>query len=150
LRWIKNRYFHRVGPRDWVFAAKVDKANGKTVFMKLFSASSTPIRRHVKIKSEAHPYDMTWEPYFEKRRILLVKDELALYGRVKKLWQAQKGKCPICQGDFTLETGWQMHRVIPMLHGGKETLSNLQLLHPNCHRQLHNQDRKRVAAPDQP
>jgi len=148
--WIKNRYFHRVGPRDWVFAAKVDKANGKTVFMKLFSASSTPIRRHVKIKSEAHPYDMAWEPYFEKRRILLVKDELALYGRVKKLWQAQKGKCPICQGDFTLETGWQMHRVIPMLHGGKETLSNLQLLHPNCHRQLHSQDRKCVSAPSQP
>jgi RNA-directed DNA polymerase len=148
--WIKNRYFHRIGPRDWVFAAKVDKANGKTVFMKLFSASSTPIRRHVKIKSEAHPYDMAWEPYFEKRRILLVKDELALYGRVKKLWQAQKGKCPICQGDFTLETGWQMHRVIPMLHGGKETLSNLQLLHPNCHRQLHSQDRKCVSAPSQP
>jgi RNA-directed DNA polymerase len=149
-RWIKNRYFHRFGPRDWVFAAKVNKANGKNVFMKLFSAMSTPIRRHVKIKSEAYPYDMAWEPYFEKRKILMVKDDLALYGRVKRLWQAQKGKCPICHGDFTLETGWHMHRVIPKLHGGKETLSNLQLLHPNCHRQLHNQDRRRVAAPDKP
>jgi RNA-directed DNA polymerase len=147
-RWIKTRYFHVIGPRNWVFATKVKRANGKTEYMNLYSAASTPIQRHVKIKSEACPYDMTWEPYFEERKIQKVKNDLALYGRVKKLWQAQKGKCPICQGDFTSETGWHMHRVIPKLHGGKETLSNLQLLHPNCHRQLHNQDRRRVAAPD--
>ena len=146
-RWVKNRYFRRIGTKDWVFATKVDKANGKTVLMKLYSATSTPIRRHVKIKSEANPYDMDWEPYFEKRKILKAKDDLALFGRVKRLWQAQKGKCPICQGDLTLDTGWQMHRVIPKLHGGKEILSNLQLLHPNCHRQLHSQDRKYVADP---
>jgi RNA-directed DNA polymerase len=146
-RWIKDRYFHTIKSRTWVFAVKTKRPNGKTDYMKLFSAASTPIRRHVKIKAEAHPYDMVWEPYFEKRKILMVRDDLALFGRVKKLWQAQEGKCPICQGDFTLETGWQMHRVIPRLQGGKETLSNLQLLHPNCHRQLHSQDRKCVTAP---
>jgi hypothetical protein len=26
-----------------------------------------PIKRHVKIKSEANPYDPAWEGYFEKR-----------------------------------------------------------------------------------
>jgi RNA-directed DNA polymerase len=146
-RWIKNRYFHRIGPRDWVFAVKFKLANGKTDFLRLYSAMNTPIQRHVKIKSEACPYNMAWEPYLENRKILKAKDDLALYGRVKKLWQAQKGKCPICQEDFTLETGWQMHRVIPKLHGGKDTLSNLQLLHPNCHRQLHSHDYKCVADP---
>jgi len=137
-RWIKNRYFHRIGPRDWVFAVKFKLDNGKTDFMRLYSAMSTPIQRHVKIKSEACPYNMAWEPYFEHRKILKAKDDLALYKRVKKLWQAQKGKCPICQEGFTLEPGWwQIHLVVPKLLGGKETLSNLQLLHPNCHRQLH-------------
>ncbi|MFZ5451281.1 MAG: group II intron reverse transcriptase/maturase [Thermodesulfobacteriota bacterium] len=149
-RWIKARYFHKIGPREWVFAAKVKKDNGKIDFMRLYSAASTPIRRHVKIKAEAHPYDMTWEPYFEKRQTLKVKDDLALYGRVKKLWQAQKGKCPICQKDFSKETGWHMHHVIPRLQGGKGILSNLQLLHPNCHRQLHSQDCKCVSVPSQP
>ena len=100
-RWIKDRYFHKIGPRNWVFAVKVEKSNGKTDYRKLYSAASTPIRRHVKIKAEAHPYDMAWESYFEKRNIHKVKDDLTLYGRVKKLWQAQKGKCPICQGDIT-------------------------------------------------
>lgn len=146
-RWIKNRYFHRFGPRDWVFAVKVNKANGGTIFVKLYSAGCTPILRHVKIKSEAHPYDMAWEPYFEKRKILSVKDDLALFGRAKRLWQDQKGKCPICHGNITLETGWQTHRVFPMLQGSKETLSNLQLWHPTCQQQLHSQDSKYVADP---
>jgi len=147
-RWIKNRYFHTIKSRTWIFAVKTKLSDGKTDYMRLYSAASTPIRRHVKIKAEAYPYDMTWEPYFEGRKTQKVKDDLALYGRVTKLWQAQKGKCPICQKDFTMETGWHMHHVIPKLQGGKDILSNLQLLHPNCHRQLHNQDRRRVAAPD--
>jgi len=149
-RWIKNRYFHTIKSRTWIFAVKTKLSDGKTDYMRLYSAASTPIRRHVKIKSEAYPYDMTWEPYFEVRKTQKVKDDLALYGRVTKLWQAQKGKCPICQEDFTMETGWHMHHVIPKLQGGKDILSNLQLLHPNCHRQLHNQDRKSVSAPAQP
>jgi len=90
---------------------------------------------------------MAWEPYFENRKALLVKNDLALYGRVRRFWQAQKGKCPICHGDFTLVTGWHMHRVIPKLQGGKDVLSNLQLLHPICHRQLHKQDCQYVADP---
>jgi RNA-directed DNA polymerase len=141
-RWIKDRYFHVVGPRKWVFAVKTKKDSGKPAYMELFSAVSTPIRRHVKIKAEAHPYDMTWEPYFEKRSILKTKGDRALNEWVKKLWQAQEGKCPICQEKITRKTGWNKHRIIPGLLGGKYILSNLQLLHPNCHRQLHSQDRK--------
>jgi RNA-directed DNA polymerase len=148
-RWIKNRYFHTIGSRTWVFAAKIDLGKGKTGYRKLYSAASTPIRRHVKIKSEACPFDMAWEPYFEKRKILKAKEDPALYGWIKRLWLAQQGKCPICQRDLTRETGWYTHYVIPMLQGGKDILSNLQLLHPNCHRQLHNQNRKGVAAPCQ-
>ena len=149
-RWIKARYFHRFGSRDWIFAVKIETPKGKTDFVKLYSAMSTPIQRHVKIKSEACPYDMTWEPYFEERRIQKVEKDPAITRWVKKLWQAQKGKCPICQGYITRKTGWNEHRIIPGLQGGKYILSNLQLLHPNCHRQLHSQDRKYAAAPCQP
>ncbi|MFZ5451276.1 MAG: group II intron reverse transcriptase/maturase [Thermodesulfobacteriota bacterium] len=149
-RWIKNRYFHTIKSRDWVFAVRVKRDDGRSKDLELYRSMNTPIHRHVKIKAEAHPYDMAWEPYFEKRQTLKVKDDLALYGRVKKLWQAQKGKCPICQKDFSNETGWHMHHVIPRLQGGKGILSNLQLLHPNCHRQLHSQDCKCVSAPSQP
>jgi RNA-directed DNA polymerase len=89
---------------------------------------------------------MAWELYFEERITRKVKGSLVLKKRVKKLWQMQKGKCPKCQGEMTKETGWNEHRIIPGLLGGKYILSNLQLLHPKCHRQLHSQDRKCVAA----
>jgi RNA-directed DNA polymerase len=125
-------------------------SGGKTGYVKLYSAATTPIQRHVKIKSEACPYNMDWEPYFEKRRIIKIKDDQNLCRRVKKLWLAQKGKCPSCQLDITLEKGWHTHRVTPILQGGKDILPNLQLLHPHCHRQLHSLGRKRVAAPEQP
>ena len=146
-KWIRARYFHTIKSKAWVFAANVKKENGKTKLMELYTAASTPIRRHAKIKAEACPYDIAWEPYFEDKTIRKVKNDLALCGRIKKLWQAQKGKCMICQEDFSKKTGWHMHHVIPKLQGGKDTLSNLQLLHPNCHRQLHNQDPKCVTAP---
>jgi hypothetical protein len=29
--------------------------------------SSVPIRRHIKIRSDANPYDPYWKGYFEKR-----------------------------------------------------------------------------------
>ena len=149
-RWIKARYFHKFGSRNGVFAAKAEKNNGKTDFRKLYLTSNTPIRRHVKIKAEAHPFDMIWESYFEERITRKVKDNLILKERVKKLWQMQKGKCLKCQGRITKETGWNEHRIIPGLLGGRYILSNLQLLHPNCHRQLHSRDRKCVTAPSYP
>jgi RNA-directed DNA polymerase len=144
--WIKNRYFHTINFRDWVFAVKA-KCDGKPKYLKLYSAASTPIRRHIKIRAVAHPFDMAYELYFEERIARKVKDSLVMKRRVKELWQMQKGKCPRCQGSITKETGWNEHRIVPGLHGGKYILSNLQLLHPNCHRQLHSQDRRCVTAP---
>jgi RNA-directed DNA polymerase len=146
-KWIKARYFHRIKSRNWVFAIKASKTNGRSKDLELYSAASTPIRRHVKIKADAHPFDIAWEPYFEERITHKVKDSLVLKERVKELWQMQNGKCLKCQGEITKETGWNEHRIIPGLLGGKYILSNLQLLHPNCHRQLHSQDRKCVTAP---
>ena len=52
--------------------------------MKLYSAASTPIRRHVKIKAEAQPYDMAWELYFEERKIQKVQ------GRPGLIWTGQE------------------------------------------------------------
>jgi len=46
-RWIKNRYFHKIGSRTWVFAVKRKLSDGSTDYMKLYSAARTPIRRHV-------------------------------------------------------------------------------------------------------
>jgi RNA-directed DNA polymerase len=63
-----------------------------------------------------------------------------LQGREKLLtiWKRQKGRCPICYQAVTRETGWDIHHVIPRAKGGGDRLSNLEMLHLNCHRQHHN------------
>jgi len=146
-KWIKDRYFHTIKSRQWVFAVKSKRSDGRIDYMELYSAASTPIRRHVKIKSEACPYDKTWEPYFKDRKLRKGKDDLTLFGRAKKLWQVQKGRCPICLEDISLNMKWRILDVQPRPHGSQDILSNPQLLHPNCLRQLLSQNRKHVADP---
>jgi RNA-directed DNA polymerase len=60
LKWIKSKYLQRNGFKNWVFCEKGGK-------LQLLRMSDTPIRRHIKIKSEANPYDPLWKKYFEKR-----------------------------------------------------------------------------------
>ena len=59
-RWIKSKYFQIKGARNWVFSEKRSK-------LELLAMSSVPIRRHIKIRSNANPYDPHWKDYFEKR-----------------------------------------------------------------------------------
>ena len=58
--WIKAKYFQTKGTRNWVFSERKGK-------LELLDMSSTPIRRHVKIKADANPYDPQWKSYFDKR-----------------------------------------------------------------------------------
>lgn len=66
--WIKSKYFRSQGPRNWIFHAK-PKADGNNTRpnIDLFSANSVAIKRHVKIKAEATPYDPRFTEYFRKR-----------------------------------------------------------------------------------
>ena len=98
-----------------------------------------PIQRHTKVKGEANPYDPAWEPYFEER--LGVKMAGTLVGRwtLRLLWKEQGGICPVCHQKITTVTGWHNHHILWRTHGGKDTIENRVLVHPNCHQQIHSQ-----------
>jgi 5-methylcytosine-specific restriction endonuclease McrA len=53
------------------------------------------------------------------------------------LWCQQDGACPWCGRQITPWSGWSRHHIIPRYRGGTDALANLQLLHPQCHRELH-------------
>ncbi|HEV8713221.1 MAG TPA: HNH endonuclease signature motif containing protein [Candidatus Binatia bacterium] len=55
------------------------------------------------------------------------------------LWRQQQGRCPVCQERITKLTGWQTHHLIWKSHGGMDCASNLILLHPGCHQEVHRQ-----------
>ena len=75
--WVKDRYFARLGNRDWMF---VDKRRAGLVKSQdtvevrdpvrrstLPYLSSISVRRHVKIRMGANPFDPAWADYFEAR-----------------------------------------------------------------------------------
>lgn len=136
ISWIKQKYFIQKGTRNWVFGTKV-KENGEEKWISLIKVSDTPIRRHIKIQSEANPYDPKWSEYFKSRRILLMKENFNDRKTLLKLWTRQEGICPICKEPITEDTGWNAHHILPRVLGGTDEMPNLVLLHPNCHRQAH-------------
>jgi RNA-directed DNA polymerase len=137
-RWVRRRYFQTIDGRTWTFANKVATTNGSQM-VKLVYATDTDIKRYRKIKAEANPYDPFWEAYFEERLTLRMGIELLGNRIAWRLWQNQKGNCPECDELITTETGWHIHHVVPRVYGGKDILSNMRLLHPNCHRKLHHE-----------
>jgi RNA-directed DNA polymerase len=68
-RWIKRKYFERVGTRDWIFFGDRQATNGSIQRLRLFHASSVRIKRHVKVRSALNPYDPEWAAYIQKRAI---------------------------------------------------------------------------------
>jgi RNA-directed DNA polymerase len=140
LRWVKGKYFGHFGNRNWVFQGTTTGPESRSQIVRLFSASDVPIKRHIKVKGEANPYDPQWEAYFERRLDVRMVGELGGQRRLLSLWQEQGGRCPVCRQKITKATGWHSHHLQWRVKGGSDGLENRVLLHPNCHRQVH--DRK--------
>jgi RNA-directed DNA polymerase len=130
-KWVKEKYFYRINGRNWIFSTPEK--------LSLYYATNMPIKMHIKIKSAANPYDRKWEVYFEERSGLQMLDDLTERRKLLRLWFEQEGICTICLQKITKETGWNIHHLVRKVDGGKHTMNNLVLLHPNCHRQVHSQ-----------
>ena len=61
--WIRKKYFKSIGWRNWVFAAQ----DGDKV-VTLFKTESIRIKRFIKIRNKANPFDPDWVSYFKKRK----------------------------------------------------------------------------------
>jgi RNA-directed DNA polymerase len=138
-QWIKARYFKSIHGDNWAFACytKHPHKEGLDELQNLSKASHTAIKRHIKIKQAANPYDLAWESYFESH---LAKKMLASFrGKrlLTSLWKRQNGLCPSCCQSISNETGWNLHHLLAKAKGGTDQSINLVMLHPNCHRQIH-------------
>jgi RNA-directed DNA polymerase len=137
-QWIRRKYFCSINGNNWVFFGSATGKTGKQRKTLLYSASQTPIRRHIKIRAKANPYDPAWEVYLEQR--LGTKMNATLVGKRKLLylWKKQNGLCPVCNQKITPQSGWHNHHIVERSKGGSDKVANRVLLHPNCHRQVHN------------
>jgi RNA-directed DNA polymerase len=67
--WVKRHYFPALRNRTWMFAAKTGQQmpDGQPIWRCLVYAGETKIRRHVKIRRDANPFDPQWKSYFVER-----------------------------------------------------------------------------------
>ena len=127
-KWrISKKYFHRIGTRNWVFAAKTESGEMK----ELQRADATPITRHVKIRKEANPYAQEWEMYFEEREGERMFGSMTGRRRLKEMWKKQRRNCPICGNEINKESGWKIH---------VNEQQNKVIVHPECHERFHSEE----------
>jgi RNA-directed DNA polymerase len=138
-RWVKAKHLTRSSDGRWQVRGIGPAGDGGWRTVWLFRARSLAIRRHVKIKGSANPYDPAWELYFEERLASQMASTLTGCGTARYLWLEQAGKCLVCNRGLTLEEGWHVHHLLWRSHGGTDQIDNLVLLHANCHRQVHSE-----------
>ncbi len=122
--WVKNRYWHTSGNRNWVFASK--KA-GKIDF-ELVLHAKTDIVRHTKVKSGRSLFDgdlIYWSTRMGKHPEMPTTKATLL--------KRQKGKCNYCGLHFKEGDILELDHIIPKSKGGKNEYKNFQLLHRHCH-----------------
>ncbi|MEG4942172.1 group II intron reverse transcriptase/maturase [Microcoleus sp. F4-D5] len=123
-KWITKKYWQSINGDNWVFATKLEGQNP----LRLQKHDTTPIKRHVKVKGEASPYDgnlVYWS--------IRMGDHPEMPKRTASLLKKQNGKCAHCGMYFKDEDVIELDHKIPKSKGGKDSYENWQLLHRHCH-----------------
>jgi RNA-directed DNA polymerase len=135
--WVYRKYWQPHGDRQRVFQGKITSNDGQKKKVVLYSVQGTSIVRHPKIQGAANPYDPDWEVYWEKRQAQQMEQTFKGRLRLRHVWFAQNGDCPVCGQKITKSKGWHVHHIQRRVNGGEDKVANLVLLHPNCHQQVH-------------
>lgn len=135
-RWIKKKYWCTIGNNHWVFAAWTPEG-----MKKIRKHGMTHIRRFVKVKGTASPYDGNLL-YWYKR----LKDHPLTDSEKAKLLSIQKGQCPRCGLYFQPGDLLETDHAIPTALGGKDDISNKWVYHRHCHDEKTAEDLRKIKA----
>jgi RNA-directed DNA polymerase len=127
VRWVKGKYWRTIEGNTWTYATPEGPEQRV-----LRWHDAIPIRRHVKVKGKASPYDGNLL-YWVKR----IKDHPLTRTTLGKLLQKQQGKCRWCELLFRDGDQIEVDHITPKSEGGGEELSNKFALHRHCHDQRH-------------
>jgi RNA-directed DNA polymerase len=122
---LKEKYWHIVGSRNWVFGVKDKK---REISFQLQLHSKIPIQRHAKVKGTNSPFDgnlIYWAT--RSGRSPLIPPIKA------RLIKEQKGRCGICRNFFLPDDVIERDHIIPKALGGKNIRENVHAVHRYCH-----------------
>jgi RNA-directed DNA polymerase len=125
--WITGKYWAVGKGGGWTFQTQ----DGNV----LKRHDAIPIKRHIKVRGAASPYDGNLL-YWAQR----LRDHPLTNTRTGYLLRLQKGRCARCGLYFRDGDVMEADHIIPKSLGGDDRLMNLQLLHRHCHDQKTAQD----------
>ena len=128
--WQHQKYwgrFHLDRLDSWTFG---DKQTGGY----LLKFDWFPIERHTLVRGRSSPDDPSLANYWIKRQAAKAKD---LTFSKQKLAQRQKGRCSECGESLFNNEELHVHHLLARSQGGKDTYSNLALVHLLCHQHIH-------------
>lgn len=132
---LKNKYWHTVGKRNWVFGVKKEDK----IVSQIQLHSKISIKRHVKVKGTASPYDGNLI-YWAKR----TGNSVLIPSYKSRLIKRQKGRCGICKDFFLPDDVIERDHIIPKALGGKNILANVHAVHRYCHLKKTKEEIKRI------
>ena len=84
--WVYKKYFRRKGNRNWIFSTKIKDKSNKTHNLDLVEINRTRIKRHIKFRADANPFDPEFKAYIALRRSKARNKQLVL--ACKGSWSA--------------------------------------------------------------
>lgn len=149
-QWIKDRYFKTSVWYKVTKTGRKSQAKSSWTFSdkssQLYLMRSITLLNYASIKYGTNPLKPTDKNYFVERKKTglagqyITKRDSSLH---KSLATAQHGLCPICMGGL-LEKDWDeplhVHHKVHRKDGGTNPISNLVLLHEECHHCAHRSD----------
>jgi RNA-directed DNA polymerase len=135
VKWLMRRYLKEYHPLK---PTKTFQMNGMKLYLPMFM----PIVRFRKVRSGVGVYDVSEEArtYWEKRAYANALNSIYSI-QIEKLFLRQKGICPICKRAIIQEQihdgEIHTHHLNPHSRSDNHRLTNLRLLHDDCHGQLH-------------
>jgi RNA-directed DNA polymerase len=135
-RWVTEKYWSTIEGRT-EFAARTRSEDGAVYWARLYRLADTAVVRHQKVKGDYNPFDPKWEGYGEDLRAKRLAKSRAYNKQWAALFMSQQGRCALCLGAITEDTGWHDHHLLARVAGGSDAMSNRVLLHPVCHHRVH-------------
>jgi RNA-directed DNA polymerase len=131
--WVAERYWHITSEGKWDFHVTAGPRLRK-------HTQTSCTHYHVKVRDTKSAFDGDWAYWATRlgRHPELPQTEARLLKR-------QNGRCRWCGLLFTSEDVLEIDHIVPLVLGGKDTLTNKQLLHGHCHDAKTTTDGSRVA-----
>lgn len=133
MTWILQKYYRRIKGVTHRFSTIVRQEDGTPREETLLNMGYVPIRRHIKIRQPAHPYDASYEEYFERRTSEKWKNNSQRLSVQRHIIFHQKEKCPCCSEELKIKQNWCISLRRKASKGGEYQSANMDIIHNKCY-----------------